>query len=255
MNVTDILARRRDLLAAKASIEANRPRPRRPYETVMGPFPEYADGPAWEAIGALVAPDLVAISGGRTTASLGMLAQGDAGPAPKPGVYRKGSASKGAKFVRAVMPAEEVEARDAFTAFLEHEKASEAFSTDSHRAFELDQQADSLAADALMAWYRQEADALAREFVAEAKEQVLAFRAKYGTKPSWLDRCYFQDGYNSGHPQSSFLHRKVEERFGQEPELYKFRGYKCIGDRDPRGDFSQRVAPLAKQACDELGLE
>jgi hypothetical protein len=50
---------------------------------IIGPFPEYAHSPAWEARIRIVAPWIGEIVGKSITASPGMIALGDAGPFPE----------------------------------------------------------------------------------------------------------------------------------------------------------------------------
>jgi hypothetical protein len=60
-------------------------------QKIHGPFPSYADNPAWEVEACVIGERTYAILPDATptlTASAGMVAQGDTGPIPRPGVYQ-----------------------------------------------------------------------------------------------------------------------------------------------------------------------
>lgn len=90
---------------------------------VCGPFPSYANEPAWSAWGAKLTDGTVAVVGGKVTASLGMIAQGDAGSCPKAGIWAPGSDNQGARFVRPLAPDEQQVALAAVQAKQAHDEA------------------------------------------------------------------------------------------------------------------------------------
>lgn len=86
---------------------------------IRGPWPEYAENPAWEATGVQLPNGDVVVTEATITVSPGMAAQGDGGPHPKPGIYRSGvqgapgsllynaTQNKGWKWVRPATPEEQ----------------------------------------------------------------------------------------------------------------------------------------------------
>jgi hypothetical protein len=80
-------------------------------ERIMGPFPSYANGPAWDGLGLKLSDGTVVLVWRfNTSPSLGALAQGAAAPPPQfVGVYRdSGNPDRGWKRIRDATP-EEIE--------------------------------------------------------------------------------------------------------------------------------------------------
>lgn len=91
-----------------------------------GPWPAYAENPAWDVVGVNVADGLIAGFVVTIGASPGMLAQGDAGPSPAAGgVYGPGGREGGWRKVREMTLEELGLAKAARAAFAEWYKARE----------------------------------------------------------------------------------------------------------------------------------
>lgn len=96
----------------------------KPFGRVAGAFPHYANAPAWEGEGCTLPSGEVVVVGGEVLASAGMLAQGDAGPPPRAGVYRPGKGAAAARFVREATPEEMADALAAVAAQYQREEVA-----------------------------------------------------------------------------------------------------------------------------------
>lgn len=116
-----------------------------------GPFPTYANAPAWEGEGCELPDGTLCLIQGEITASLGMIAQGHAGQLPpRAGVYRQ-QPDRTCRFVR---QATEAEVRQAIEA-IEAEEADALRREAEWHAGTYDRPRDRREIDAALAEWRQ----------------------------------------------------------------------------------------------------